>query len=318
MRTLLYHTGALGDFITILPALSVWKNEHHDDSITLFGRPEIGSFARHIGCVDEAMDVTLPGYAHLFSPGLTAKTADVIGAYSHAIIFSSSSLPLTGHCRRLGLMVLDQPPFPFGREHVVDYHLSLFKDARLFSDLKRPRQPQVPVPGDSLLASFSLVPEGERFCVLHAGSGSRRKNWPLDRFVEIGEAVRNLGKTVVWLRGPAETSLRVPATGLTIDNPALPVLAAILSRTRLFLGNDSGVAHLSAAVGCRSIVLFGPSDPQVWSPRGERVRIIYKKVSCSPCHLAQTKTQSCDRVCLANLSADEVLSEVIEFSALSQ
>jgi ADP-heptose:LPS heptosyltransferase len=54
----------------------------------------------------------------------------------------------------------------------------------------------------------------------------------------------------------------------------LPVLAARLSRCGLYVGNDSGVTHLAAAVGCPTVALFGESDRRVWAPRGPRVKVI--------------------------------------------
>jgi ADP-heptose:LPS heptosyltransferase len=314
MRTLLYHTGALGDFITILPALSLWRDAHPGDSLTLFGRPEIASFAIGIGCVDAAIDVTLVRNAHLFNTEMSPTTAEILGKYSHAILFSFGQLPLIGHCRKMGLTVFEQPPFPSDRMHVADYHVSLFADPLSLPDCKR--TPKVRVPDGSLHASFSLVPESDGFCLLHAGSGSVKKNWPFDRFIRIADELRNRGKNVIWLRGPAETNLgRIPDEDRTIDNPALPGLAAILARADLFLGNDSGVAHLSAAVGCPSFVIFGPSDPLVWAPRGDRVTIIYKEEKCSPCHLIRAGTQSCDQACLGSLTVDDVRGSIVQSPA---
>jgi ADP-heptose:LPS heptosyltransferase len=53
----------------------------------------------------------------------------------------------------------------------------------------------------------------------------------------------------------------------------LPLLAAILSQCHLFIGNDSGITHLAAALGVPTIALFGPTDPYVWGPRGKKVFI---------------------------------------------
>jgi heptosyltransferase III len=53
----------------------------------------------------------------------------------------------------------------------------------------------------------------------------------------------------------------------------VPLLAAILSDT-VFLGHDSGISHLAAAAGARCILLFGPTDPAVWAPTNENVRIL--------------------------------------------
>jgi ADP-heptose:LPS heptosyltransferase len=307
MPTLVYHTGALGDFITILPALSVWRNDHPNEPLTLMGRPEIGSFALETGCIDAFIDVTLARFAPLFNPDPSAETAEILAPYSHAIIFSAGDSSLIAHCRKSGISVYEQPPFPLNRVHVVDYHISLFKDPQAVPMHKR--MPRILVPQSSLQASFPLVGAREKFCILHAGSGSVNKNWPFDRFEYVADRLRKQGKNIVWIRGPAESAMRFPDVDRIVENQTLSVLAAILQRAELFLGNDSGVAHLAAAVGCPSLVMFGPSDPQVWSPRGDRVRIVFsKKVSCSPCHFPQDVPRECDRQCLTDLTVEEVFS----------
>jgi ADP-heptose:LPS heptosyltransferase len=309
MPTLLYHTGALGDFITILPALSFWKNNHPNDPITLFGRPDIGSFAKDIGCIDSVIDVTLARYAPFFSPEISTKTTEILMPFSHAIIFSGPESPIAGHCRKSGIDVFDQPPFPADRTHIVDYHISLFTDAQAVPFQQR--IPRIRVPESFLGASNSIVPAHEKFCVIHAGSGSAQKNWPFKRFMQVADVLRKQGKKIVWIKGPAEGALEFPDNDRIVKNPLLSLLAALLERSEMFLGNDSGIAHLAACVGCPSLVLFGPSDPQVWSPRGDRVRIVYNsKVSCSPCHLTKHASQECGRICLTGLPVEEVISSL--------
>jgi len=108
------------------------------------------------------------------------------------------------------------------------------------------------------------------FVAVHPGSGSPAKNWPAGRFAE---AARRLAEGQPWLfvRGPAEASLPVPEGALDARDWPLRALAAVLSRARLFLGNDSGVAHLAAACGAPTLALFGPTDPALWSPVGPAV-----------------------------------------------
>jgi len=120
-------------------------------------------------------------------------------------------------------------------------------------------------------AATSALPAG--FLAVHPGSGSSSKNWPFDRFVE---AARRSSPGRPWLLvlGPAEDDL-VPPTGAVVAR-SLPLrrLGAVLARAGLFLGNDSGVAHLAAACGTRTLALFGPTDPAQWSPVGPEVRTL--------------------------------------------
>jgi heptosyltransferase III len=90
--------------------------------------------------------------------------------------------------------------------------------------------------------------------VMHAGSGSSKKDWPY-----FDQLMKDL-KTACPL--PRDLSLFE--------------LSRYLARGRAFIGNDSGITHLAAYLGCPTIALFGPTDPRVWGPIGRRSRIIWK------------------------------------------
>ena len=109
------------------------------------------------------------------------------------------------------------------------------------------------------------------------GSGQLRKNWPLAHYYEVSRALGwEYGLHVVWLAGPAEGEM-LPYLGalakaqgqVLLANRPLARVARVLSRCRLYLGNDSGLTHLAAAVGEPDVLaLFGPTDPRVWAPLG--------------------------------------------------
>lgn len=103
------------------------------------------------------------------------------------------------------------------------------------------------------------------YIVIHPFSGSPRKNWPLERFRDLA---RRLPAPVCWCAGPEE----LLEGAVRIDD--LYELACWLAAARLYIGNDSGITHLAAAAGAPILALFGPADPAVWAPRGERVRVL--------------------------------------------
>jgi heptosyltransferase-2 len=117
---------------------------------------------------------------------------------------------------------------------------------------------------------------------IHPGSGSPRKNWPRERWTEM---MARLEEPVLLVLGDAEmekwSAPSVARLCSTDDkrikvatNLPLPELAAALTRCRLFLGHDSGVSHLAAAVGTPCVLLFGPTDPAMWAPPGDHVRAL--------------------------------------------
>jgi heptosyltransferase-2 len=117
---------------------------------------------------------------------------------------------------------------------------------------------------------------------IHPGSGSTAKNWPDERWWEL---LARLDAPVLLVLGESERE-RWTARLLTepapphrnrreiADQLPLPALASALRKCRLFLGHDSGVSHLAAAVGLPCVLLFGPTDPAMWAPPGPQVRVI--------------------------------------------
>jgi len=86
----------------------------------------------------------------------------------------------------------------------------------------------------------------------------------------------------------------------------------MLAEAALYIGNDSGLTHLAAATGCPTIALFGASDPAVWRPLGDHVRVIVSEVSCGPCHLKRRENIDCDRRCMSAISVERVHSLALD------
>lgn len=78
-------------------------------------------------------------------------------------------------------------------------------------------------------------------------------------------------------RFPADEIRSLRDATKTIESPALELLAGLIAEAGLFVGNDSGVSHLAAAVGAKTLALFGPTNPALWRPLGENVRIVQGK-----------------------------------------
>jgi ADP-heptose:LPS heptosyltransferase len=120
-----------------------------------------------------------------------------------------------------------------------------------------------------------------------------------------------------YVLGPADSHLndglnRVGETAKRIDD--LIVLSKELTASAAFVGNDSGVSHLSAFLGLPTVVLFGPSDPKRWAPMGTHVRIVgpeNRDLKCTPCFEkpdGSCKTQEC----MINISPSRVIKALFE------
>jgi heptosyltransferase III len=263
MSSLVYHAGALGDFITALPAIGAWRALHPDARAILLGRPAHAALAAPP--FDDVMDAAAAGFSSLFSPPPAPHLKSLLSSVSSALLFASSSSGLPAALADLGVKeIVRQDPFPPSPLPIVDYHLSLFAGRPFGAD---ERMPRVAVRADPDLRGRAAV-------ALHPGSGGARKNWPRERFVEASLRLAGEGMSVAWVLGPAEDGVSPPRGVAEWRCLPLTRLAGLLAACRLFVGNDSGVTHLAAAVGCPVIALFGGSDPRVWAPRGPRVRVI--------------------------------------------
>jgi len=119
---------------------------------------------------------------------------------------------------------------------------------------------------------------------LHPGSGSQKKNWPIENWIELAKTLLNakaLFRTMIFISGEADEKQMARLRVLFEHKPEvrfahalpLPQLAAVLEQST-FIGHDSGVSHLAAAAGARCLILFGPTDPKVWAPQNTNARVL--------------------------------------------
>jgi len=309
MAALVYHTGALGDFITAVPALMFWKARNSNDRLFLLGNPVVGAFAKDTGVVDEYGNIDNRSFLPLFLDDFSPDAKNILSPYKTAIIFAVPDSPVINNARRCDVPLMYwQPSFPAARIHAIDYHLSLFTDPSTIPDEEK--YPAIRPSCRSIASAKELLSPDSSPVAIHPGSGSRKKNWPFERWLLLAEALRKKGVPLLWLLGPAEEGFKVPSQDIVVANQPLALCAAVLSRCRVFAGSDSGMAHLAAAVGCRTVALFGPSDPAVWAPRGRDVHIIYKQTSCSPCHRQPSAPLPCDRNCMTVITVEDVFDEI--------
>jgi heptosyltransferase-2 len=182
-----------------------------------------------------------------------------------------------------------------------------------------------------LLYANGLKPD-ERMVVVLPGGGKNpgtfmpTKRWPADRFARlIDEMVRRFQVKALLVGGPGDeeavstvvSQIKSQAVNL-VGKTTFKQLAAVLQRCRLFIGGDSGPLHIAAAVGTPTVGIFGPSDPRLVAPRGEKHLAVWKKVSCSPCYWPDTVAAGHDfseckegsRECMSAIQVEDVLAAV--------
>jgi heptosyltransferase III len=116
-----------------------------------------------------------------------------------------------------------------------------------------------------LTPRIHVRPEPRDAIVIHPFSGGRKKNWPLDRYRELA---KRMALRVEWVAGREEELPEAHRFDNLLD------LAHWIAGARLYIGNDSGITHLAAAVGVKTLAIFGPASPKIWVPRGPKVEVI--------------------------------------------
>lgn len=158
----------------------------------------------------------------------------------------------------------------------------------------------------------------QRLFVLHVGAGTRAKRWPAEHFAELlCRIVVELDGRIVLIGGADEIAVARSVTGELkwphiadfTGRLTLREAAAVIELADVFVGADSGPAHLAASVGTPAVVLFsGTNHVNEWRPWGERVKVVKHHVPCSPCH-----RQNCpwsDHPCMRRIGPVEVVDAI--------
>ena len=252
--SVVYHTGALGDLIVSVPAIEYWARDRGVERPVLIGRGHPGELLQAAGVVDDRWDAGAAWLAPAYRGARPALPTPV----DAVLAFTAPGGPVE---RALAAAVSGPVsvvrPVPARREPIVRHHLRAVGAG--------PADDRAP----ALALALALAAEprhGARVAIA-PGSGSARKNWPLDRFAAVADALRPDAR-VTWLLGPAEEDLRPPAADgdLIVRGRPIAHTAQAISSCRLLLGNDSGLSHLAAALSVPVVALFAVSDAAVWAP----------------------------------------------------
>jgi ADP-heptose:LPS heptosyltransferase len=299
-RVLLIRAGALGDCLLMLPALTALRAHFPDACIEVMGYPSRWEWALGRGLVDAVHAIERPGMHLLFCrvAEYPESLRALIGGYD--IILSYRPDPegvFAGNLRALGARrVLSQSPFPPPpppKIHVADF--ALRSVARLGVPLLE-HVPQLPItPSDRALVQpffggHAVDPLTERLIVIHPGSGSAGKRWPLADFAALLATVTAHPRVrAVIVAGYAEEGVAEELLALIPQSKSLiaanwPLLptAALIAHAAVFVGHDSGLTHLAAAFGRPTVALFGPTDPEIWGPRGTSVTVVRIRTGPTP------------------------------------
>jgi len=294
-KILIVHLGALGDLLLSRPALLAIRMRFPQAEIDFWGYPHLTSL---IKC---EMRIR-----HTYNIEYTKENEKFWYNYDLFIFFARKKHPAWEKVLTLApsLFIKTIPPpevnLPVFQFQLQQLHKQGFEIPSEFPFLSFP-------PAE---ISLNIYPD----FLIHPGSGSPSKNWPPAYFAEvikafsqynpgliIGSADRKVAEEILSFLGNKKIIL--------LEQLSLLTLAAIISKVRVFLGNDSGISHLAAALGVPSFVIFGPTNVNIWKPWGREVRTFIPKVSCAPC--SDEERRNClDRICLKSIKPKEVIKKL--------
>lgn len=284
---LIIHPGALGDILLAVPAMRRLRAQFPQHKVVLCSNEPVARLLLECRVIDAWLSVQGRACAGLFDPeasiggelqgwlercdcavawmqdqhGSLARTLEIAGARK-TIVCSPFSMTLTA-------------------PHQSDRFCETIQEL-LIHDAELDR---LQLPGALSLRGRSCLEElgvGRdcNFTAFHPGSGSPRKSIAIATMATMMARLRGKGMLPIVIEGPADheavccllQKLSFPA--VVLRDLELRTLAGVLSHATKFVGHDSGVTHLAALLGVRTVAFFGPTDPDRWAPLGSHVSVL--------------------------------------------
>ncbi len=217
------------------------------------------------------------------------------------------------------ILAVKRKTIPASWPHTID----LYNEALRQLDLRAPAKRPVLTPPSlqSGTAVETFLEKNKRFVVVAPGAAHLTKQYPADRFVEIANGIhQRTGAGIVWATTSSETVTASPLGEIgaencleLVDHP-IESLAGLLSRAVLTVANDSGITHISSAVGTPVVALFGPTHPVLgFAPRGMFDRVVEVEEQCRPCSLhGKKKCYRDQRYCFDRIRPEDVVTSALD------
>ena len=302
-RGLILQPGAVGDCILTLPLAGFMKEALGLGGVDIMGHPEYIDYLPGRSCIDGITSIDSLDLHRLFTDRKEFDVVDrdplvsIFGGYAWIATFLGEpdsdfehNLIYTANCSGSSdvvTMAMKAPKDYAG--HLTDFYAEQFAaQSGLSARSERGWHGQSVLKatgadvtkGRELLIEAGLDPDRGPV-VIHPGSGGVKKCWHVDNFLAVCEALELQGVDALFLLGPAELDRHDSSVVEKIGNLSrclsglsLPQVLGLLTCAGAFIGNDSGITHLAAALGVKTFALFGPSDPALYGPVGPAVTIL--------------------------------------------
>lgn len=328
-RILIRSVNWIGDAVLTTPAISSLRRNFPEAKISILAKPWVSEIFKGNPDIDDVIlyEESGLGYRLRLIGDIRRRGFDMAvlfqNAFEAALIAFLSGIPIRLGYSTDGRGILLRPSITVRAEtkkkHHLEYYLDLLRDAGLS------------VEGISPVLNLDEVErawaidflkrngwdEGKRLIGINPGATyGRAKRWYPERFAFLIDRLMGEGLTAIIFSGPGENPIveeiknRVGSKPiLSVEGVSVRELSSLIERCSIFISNDTGPMHLASALQVPVVAIFGSTDPNMTGPVGERQRIIYKNVECSPCFLRECPK---DFRCMDLITVDEVFYAVKE------
>jgi len=258
---LICHRGGLGDFVFTWPALHCLKKAYPQYHVTGIGHLSYMTLAVSLGLLDGCHSIESSAMRDFFSGKAIPRH---LGQPAGAVLWLTEAQGIEALLKTTAtLPVVIIEPFPALKTHIAHYYCVAVQ-----------RHFPVDIP-EKVLFEFSTGEKKGEYALIHPGSGSVTKNYSPDVYLSIAGLLKKSGYDKTgFILGPAEQERGMEkyfVAEKTYKPGSVSELASLLQSARLFIGNDSGVSHLSGMLGTPTMTLFKTTDPKIWGTIGKQV-----------------------------------------------
>lgn len=258
-RVLVIRLRSLGDCVLTTPAIHILKNHRPDLRIAVAVEPRFAPVFADNPDIDELTEPRAAAAARW-----RAKLAlNLHGGTRSMVLTAASGAGLRAGFAHFRGQALYNVPIPRAQE-ILGIERKVHTAEHLASAIFHLGAPQCEIPRARLFANETA--QRAPYAVLHPMASAPSKTWPAERFLAIAGQLRERWELEpVFIAGPGEDVSAFTGFEVIAGAP-LDRVKSLLRGASLFVGNDSGPAHMAAAFGLPLLVLFGSSDPEVWAP----------------------------------------------------
>ena len=327
-KILVIRFSSLGDIILSSPTVLNLKIGYPQSHITFLTKPKYRQIVKMFGTVDEIALLPESGKFTeqlLLLKYLEQQNFDIIvdlhgnfrSSIARTVLTAGQKVVYPGNrSARQRIVRFKDFPATNSNSHILTHThthtIDKYNDCLLQLGLPAPaRRPVFQEINGTIAAEHPTV-------VIAAGAAFKNKQWPVEKFAEVAIKLYHSHQAkIIWAatekdETPASLKEQIPEDKLSLlSNHPIAELASIISQATITIANDSGIAHLSSAVGTPVISIFGPTHPALgFEPRGLLDEIIQADVSCRPCSLHGDK--ACfqkEQFCFTQIEPSEVIEK---------